>query len=211
MKPNLSTLSPSITNMIRMDHTHVLAVFRRYHADTSTARKQALVDNACLALQVHAQLEEEIFYPALRAAGASTPELDKSVPEHDEVRRQIGALQMMEAADPGFDRAFRELIRTVLHHVADEETTLLPQAEELLSDRLGELGMQMTKRRMQLLKPHTGELVSTTARTFPGLSMIAAAGALTLGALFLNRRSGRPLRPRLSQRMRPQQRPQLRH
>ena len=59
-------LSPSITTMIRMDHSYVMSLFHRYKADTAPGKKRALVTNACLAIQVHAQLEEEIFYPALR-------------------------------------------------------------------------------------------------------------------------------------------------
>ena len=63
----LGKLSPCITTMIRMDHSHVLALARRYHPHTSPEKKRALVTNACLALEIHAQLEEEIFYPALRS------------------------------------------------------------------------------------------------------------------------------------------------
>ena len=61
MNAALQQLSPGITSMIRMDHTHVLAVFHRYRATTPNARKLSLVRNACLALEVHAQLEEELF------------------------------------------------------------------------------------------------------------------------------------------------------
>jgi hypothetical protein len=56
---------PTITAMIRMDHTHVMATFHRYHAETSWWRKRSIVELACTALEIHAQLEEEIFYPAL--------------------------------------------------------------------------------------------------------------------------------------------------
>ena len=49
---------------------------------------------------------------------------------------------------------FMQLMRIVLHHVADEETVLLPAAETLLKDELGELGASMAKRKMQLLRPH---------------------------------------------------------
>jgi hemerythrin superfamily protein len=176
----IAHFSPSITNMIRMDHTHVLALLRRYKPDTSPRRKNALVANACLALEVHAQLEEEIFYPALRAAGVRDEVLEKSVPEHDEMRRLIGELRATEGGG-GQDNGFRSLMRVVLHHVADEETILLPHAEEILSDELGELGAQMTKRRLQLLQPHLGEVGITTAQSFPIASALAAVGALALG------------------------------
>ena len=70
----MSQLSPSVTNQIRLDHTHVLTTFHQYEMDASPNTKKALVDNACLALEIHAQLEEEIFYPAMRsfAAGVKT-------------------------------------------------------------------------------------------------------------------------------------------
>lgn len=174
---------PGITSMIRMDHTHVLALFRRFRPRTSLARKRALVTNACLALEVHAQLEEEIFYPALRAAGGSNDVLDKSVSEHEVMRKSIATLRQLAPAGPSYDETFYTLIREVLHHVADEETVLLPLAERLLRDHLGELGMQMTKRRVQLLKPHAGELAVTTAQSFPVLVGAAAVGVVLLGWL----------------------------
>src|SRR5688500_8793411 len=59
MNSLLSRLSPSITNMIRMDHAHVLTTFHQYEADSSPRVKKGLVDNVCVALEIHAQLEEE--------------------------------------------------------------------------------------------------------------------------------------------------------
>jgi hypothetical protein len=174
---------PGITSMIRMDHTHVLALFRRFKPHTSLARKRALVTNACLALEVHAQLEEEIFYPALRAAVGSSDVLDKSVPEHDEMRKSITTLRGLSPTDPSYEATFYTLIREVLHHVADEETVLLPLAERVLRDELGELGMQMTRRRVQLLKPHASEVAVTTAQSFPVLVGVAAVSVMLLGWL----------------------------
>jgi hemerythrin superfamily protein len=183
MRSASDTLSPDITTMIRLDHAHVLALFRRFKPFTSPSRKKALVANACLALQIHAQLEEEIFYPALREAVGPSETLDKSVPEHDEMRSLITTLQSMEPRDVGYDETFRKLMRAVLHHVADEETTLLPQAEELMSHRLAGLGKQMTKRRVELLKPHAAEVAVTTMRSFPVAFATAVAGVTALSWL----------------------------
>src|SRR5690242_907785 len=85
MNQILTKALPSITTMIRMDHTHVLSNFHKYRADLPSAKKRALVDLICTALEIHAQLEEEIFYPAMRAARAEDSVLDKSIPEHDEM------------------------------------------------------------------------------------------------------------------------------
>jgi hemerythrin superfamily protein len=187
VKLNLSNISPSITNMIRMDHTHVLMLFRRFQPTTSLTRKKALVANACLALEIHAQLEEEIFYPALQAVIDGDAVLDKSKPEHDEMRALIAKLRAIEPGGREYDDIFRELMRTVLHHVADEESMLLPQAEEKLHDDLGRLGIEMTKRRMQLLKPHIGEVAATTAKSFPYTTVAAGLGGLALGLLLFTR------------------------
>lgn len=187
MKSLTNTLSPTITNMIRADHTHVLSTFHQYEIDTSPQTKKALVDTACVALEIHAQLEEEIFYPAMRAFAADVPMVEKSIPEHNEMRRLIAQLRRMEPTAPTYDGTFLELMRDVMHHVADEETSLLPDAERLLADRLGELGAQMTKRRLQLAAPRAGEIALSTIRGFPATSIVVAAGALLAGTYFAKR------------------------
>lgn len=185
-------LTPDITTMIRMDHTHVLALFRRYRPTTSLTRKRALVTGACLALEIHATLEEEIFYPEMAKLLGHDEILDKSQSEHDHMRRLIGVLRGADPEDAGYDGTFRELMRAVLHHVADEESVLLPRAEELMGDRLGELGIQMTKRRMELLKPHLGEVALTTAKSFPVATIALASGTLALAWLLLRPSRTRP-------------------
>jgi Hemerythrin HHE cation binding domain len=173
MNQLLSRLSPSVTNMIRMDHTHVMATFHQYEADTRPQTKKALVDTASLALEIHAQLEEEIFYPAMRS---SMPELvDKSVPEHNEMRRVMSNLRSMNPTDADYDVAFMGLMRTIIHHVADEETMLLPEAERVLGERLEELGWAMTRRRMELAGPRAGEIAVNTMRAYPAVVLSAVA------------------------------------
>ena len=170
-------LVPSATKMIRMDHTHVLATFHKYRADAAPKTKQAIANSICIALEVHAQLEEEIFYPALQSIDSQV--VAKSVPEHDDMRRMISALRNMEPGSAGYDDTLMQLMRTVIHHVADEETTLLPEAERGLGpDKLGELGAQMTKRRMELIKPKVGELARNMIRAMPASTMLVGAGAL---------------------------------
>ncbi|MES1265818.1 MAG: hemerythrin domain-containing protein [Variovorax sp.] len=187
MNQLLSRISPSVTNMIRMDHTHVLTTFHQYESDASVRVKKGLVDQVCVALEIHAQLEEEIFYPALRAV-ADTEFVRKSVPEHDEMRRLISQLRKREPTDAGFDETFYQLMNTVMHHVADEETLLLPAAERVLADQLGELGMRMTKRRLQLAAPRTGEIAGSMARSVGGAgAVVAGAGALLACSYLLAR------------------------
>src|SRR4051812_8347901 len=152
----LSQLAPSVTNLIRLDHTHVLTAFHQYEIGSSERQKRGLADNVCLAIEIHAQLEEEIFYPAMRGV-ADTEILRKSTPEHDEMRGLIARLRNMTPADIAFDDAFFALMRHVMHHVADEETMLLPAAERMIPDQLSELGARMTRRRLELAGPRTPE------------------------------------------------------
>jgi hemerythrin HHE cation binding domain-containing protein/uncharacterized protein DUF3618 len=186
-------LAPYITTMIRVDHTHALALFRRIRPWTSANRKRALMTNACLALEVHARLEEEIFYPALRKVMGNNEILAKSVPEHDAMRELIRVLRNKDVEAPDYDEAVHSLMGAVLHHVADEESLLLPQAEALLGDELGELGMRMTRRRIELLRPNLNQVIVTTARSFPVATAAAAASLLAIGWMIL-RPGGRTYR-----------------
>jgi hypothetical protein len=182
-RQGLNAITPDITTMIRMDHTHVLALLRRFKPDISTSRKLAIVRNACLALEIHATLEEEIFYPALREVTGPNPILDKSVPEHDRMRTMIAALREMPYESVVYDDAFRMLMREVLHHVADEETVILPLAEGVIPEQLADLGLQMMRRRAQLLGPQLQDVAVTAARSFPVLSAAAVAGTLYMAWL----------------------------
>jgi hemerythrin superfamily protein len=189
MNTLLGRLSPGITDMIRMDHSHVITTFHQYDANASARVKRGLVDSVCVALEIHAQLEEEIFYPALRAV-AETDMLQKSVPEHDEMRRLIGQVRKLKPGDPGYDEAFGQLMNTVMHHVADEETLLLPAAERMLADQLGELGARMTKRRLQLAAPRGSEIAGGMVRSLGTGSIVAGAGALLACSYLLSRPRG---------------------
>jgi hypothetical protein len=186
MNTLMSRISPTVTNMIRMDHTHVLTAFHQYEVGSPPRVKKGLVDQVCVALEIHAQLEEEIFYPALRAV-ADTDVVRKSVPEHDEMRRLISQLRKLEPTDAGFDDTFFQLMNNVMHHVADEETLLLPAAERVLGDQLGELGARMTKRRLQLAAPRTGEIAGSMARSMSAGAVVAGAGALLACSYLLAR------------------------
>lgn len=189
MNELLSRIAPSVTNMIRMDHTHVLTTFHQYHPDTSPRVKKGLADTVCVALEIHAQLEEEIFYPAMRAI-ADTEFMRKSVPEHDEMRRLITQLRNLAPEEASFDENFFQLMNTVMHHVADEETLLLPTAERVLAGRLGELGAEWAKRRLQLTASRGGELAGSVARSMGAGGAVIGAGALLAAGYLLSRPGG---------------------
>jgi hypothetical protein len=184
----LRQLSPSITNMIRYDHAQVLSTFHQYEASSSERLKRGLADNVCVQLEIHSQLEEEVFYPVVRLVLDTDP-MKKSQPEHDEMRTLMARLKQMLVTDPAFDDTFFELMRHVLHHVADEETHVLPAAERLIPQQLSDLGAQMTKRRLELTAARGGELAGSLVRSISVGTVLASANNMLTGAYLLTRQS----------------------
>jgi hemerythrin superfamily protein len=174
---SLTKLSPSITDMIRFDHSHVLVSFHQYTSDKRPRVKRALAETICTALEIHATLEEEIFYPVIRQLNGAEPVIQKSVPEHMQIRRIIAELRRTRASEARHDELLMELMREVIHHVADEETVLLPEAERMLgNDRLSELGAKMTRRRLELLSPKAGKMATNTVLGFSGSTTALVVG-----------------------------------
>jgi len=193
MSKLVNKISPSILSMIRMDHTHVMATFHQYMLSSSPSKKRAIVDNICLAVSMHAKLEEDLFYPEMRKVKHDDHVLDKSVPEHNEMREIMDRLRGADPTSKGYDQAVMALMREIMHHVADEETTLLPEAEKYISkDRLAELGAEWTRRRVHMAKPYAGEIAYNTARTFTKGTVLALAGTALAAGYMFSRSSHKP-------------------
>jgi len=175
----------SATTIIRSDHARVLAQFRKLGPETPGTVREAIMRSVCTALEIHAQIEEELFYPALQDADVRSPALDDSVADHDEMRRLIARVR-----DPALsterDNTFNELMNGVMHHVADEETQLLPAAEVVLGpDVLSTLGAQMKARSVELARPRAAEIARDLAQAAPGKAALLAVGAVLTGAVLL--------------------------
>ena len=189
MNTLMSKMSPSVTKMIRMDHAAVMAMFHKIEPGMSASARGATVRNICSALEMHAQLEEELVYPTLRACGIDGEPLERSVPEHDEMRRLIEQIRASGQDMARQDKLMNQLMRAVMHHVADEETVLLPAAEKMLGEqRLCELGARMTERRLQLARPRMGQMAVDMARASPAKTALMVAGTIAAGALLLGGR-----------------------
>jgi hemerythrin superfamily protein len=183
MSTTLGKIAPSITKLIRHGHTEVTAVFHKYELDMPADQKRALVNMISALLEIHARLEEELFYPALREVDPQNKALQEALPEHNEMKRLIGILREMEPGDADFDLRVNDLMRDVLHHVADEETVMLPAAELALKERLGDLGAEWTRRRVKMMAERAGEITSNAARGMPKSTMLLAGGMLAGGYL----------------------------
>ncbi len=185
MSSLLSAFAPSATTLIRFDHALVLTMFHQYDVRSSPRAKQALVDSICLLLEIHAQLEEEIFYPVMRSIDAQL--VDRNLSEQHEWYGPIARLRAMSAAMPEYDATFLQLLRSVMKHVADEETIMLPDAQRVLdAGELGELGARMARRRFELVAQRGGEVIMNTARGLPAsIITLLTGGALAAAYLAL--------------------------
>jgi hypothetical protein len=146
-----------------------------------------LVETICLALEIHAEIEEGILYPAAR--DAQEPTVENSLSEHAEMRRVITTLRSLDPMDAQFEPTFLGLMALVMHHVADEETRILPAVDRLPRETLRDLSARMSKRRAQLMMQHFGAIASNKVRAAPAFSAIlAGAGLVALVALTRSRK-----------------------
>jgi iron-sulfur cluster repair protein YtfE (RIC family) len=105
----------------------------------------------CDELTVHAQIEEEIFYPALRKAVPDTADvLEEAEAEHNEAKEMIAQLQSMTAADKVMDALVAKLNWAIEHHVKEERDELFPKARAAQGLDLDALGAQLRERQLAL-------------------------------------------------------------
>ena len=116
---------------------------------THDRRKAELVDEICYELTLHSMLEEEIFYPLLRAAIDDDELLDEADIEHAGARELIGQLEIMAPGDDHYDATVTVLGEEVAHHIEKEEGELFDAARSAGID-LDELGAQLAARKDEL-------------------------------------------------------------
>jgi hemerythrin-like domain-containing protein len=139
----------SALELLEEDHREVEAFFEEYQRDPE--QKETLALEICLALQVHAQIEEEIFYPAVRGAIEKAELVDEAIVEHTSAKQLIAEIEAMEAGDKLFDAKVKVLGEQVRHHIQEEEEELFPEVQSSELD-LDTLGHEMAERKRALLK-----------------------------------------------------------
>jgi hemerythrin superfamily protein len=123
--------SGDLTDLIKQDHRRVRELFKQFEKTEDDQEKQKIVDETILELKVHAKLEEELVYPALREASEEEDMMDEADEEHHVVKLLIAELEDMESGDDHFDAKFRVLGEMVEHHVAEEESQMLPNVKKI--------------------------------------------------------------------------------
>ena len=136
--------------LLKHDHREVEEYFEEYEDLEDDAEKAELSAKICQALKVHAQIEEEIFYPAAREATGDEDLLDEAVVEHAGAKRLIEEIESMEVGEDLYDAKIRVLGEQIKHHVKEEEEELFPEAQRSDMD-LKAVGKDLEARKMELL------------------------------------------------------------
>jgi len=142
-------------SLLTADHDKVQELFKQFDEikDVTDARglqeKQRIVAAACAELTVHTQLEEEIFYPAVRRIIDEADLMNEAQVEHDGAKALIEQLSRMTAKNEMFNAKFTVLAEYVKHHINEEQTEMFPKVRLAELD-LAQLGQRMTARRQEL-------------------------------------------------------------
>lgn len=148
--PSARQDGPDAIALLKADHAAVSQLFAGYDKSRASAKKKSLVAEICAALSVHAQIEEEIFYPAFKAALKDKLLVPEATVEHASVKALIAQLDGVEPDGELYDAKVKVLSEYVQHHVKEEQTEMFPKAKASSLD-LADLGTRMAARKAELL------------------------------------------------------------
>lgn len=145
--------------LLKADHKTVEALFRKFEAlgDKAAKQKRKVVDQIVKELSIHAAVEEQLLYPAIRSAVPEHAELAlEAIEEHHVVKWLLEEVRTMAPDHERFAPKMRVLMEAVRHHVKEEEGELFPELRRALSGKqLIELGEQlMLAKRVAPTRPH---------------------------------------------------------
>ena len=147
-------VGPRATDLLRADHQHINRLFHQQEMrDEQDDTRVSLAYQICADLEVHAQLEEELFYPAIKAhVDVTTGEkIDEGVKAHQQMKELIAQLRHMAVDDTAFTTTVQYLRQCVEAHVEEEEQIVMLAAEEQCGEDLQRLGAQIQQRKQDLL------------------------------------------------------------
>jgi hemerythrin superfamily protein len=155
MKPNAShqAKDEDAVALLTADHKKVKRLFSEFKKlvdeEDVGAQKTALVAEVCNDLKIHAEIEEQIFYPAVREAIDDAALMDEALVEHASAKELIAQLEEMGPEDELYDAKVTVLGEQIEHHVKEEEGDMFVKAKKSKLD-LAALGARLAKRKAEL-------------------------------------------------------------
>lgn len=139
--------------LLTSQHREVTAMFKEFEelSDRAKASKKKIADKICANLIMHAAIEEEIFYPAVRGKGKEAEEMvEEAIVEHAAAKDLITQIQEMDPDEELYDAKVKVLGEQIEHHVEEEEKEMFPKVKKMGLD-LAALGQEMAGRRDELM------------------------------------------------------------
>jgi len=136
-------------SLLKADHQRVRALCRQFEKLGDDQDRIQLIEQACMELRVHTQVEEELFYPTARGLIEAEELLDEAAVEHEVAKQLIEKLETGDLDDDQRNATFKVLGEYVNHHIEEEETELFKQLRKADID-LQSLGGEMQARKEQL-------------------------------------------------------------
>ncbi|WNG30129.1 hemerythrin domain-containing protein [Cystobacter fuscus] len=128
-------------SLLKQDHATLRKLFKRHEAlkhGGDVSKKQEISRRIILELSIHAAIEEQVFYPSVKAHDPRWIErIDEALEEHRVAKWELAAIQRMSPEDPRFDARFTVLVQNVLHHIEEEENGLFARIHQTFTQ--GEL------------------------------------------------------------------------
>jgi hemerythrin superfamily protein len=179
--------------LLKQDHQNVDALFTRFEelaAGDGTKAKADVVQKIVTQLSVHAGIEEQVFYPAVREAlPDSTPTVFEALEEHHAAKLLLSEIEKTPPTAERFDAKVKVLIENVRHHVQEEEDELFPQVREAMTvQQLEELGEALqTAKETAPTRPHPFQPDQPPANILLGLPVAMLDRAFTTGKEFVSK------------------------
>ena len=145
--------SQEATALLKADHQLVSKLFEEYEGTRSDTKKAEIVSRICTELTVHAQIEEEIFYPAVKEALNDGELVPEATVEHATLKELIAQIEGIEPDGEMFDAKVKVLSEYVKHHVKEEQNEMFPKAVATRLD-MSALGAELSGRKAELMAQH---------------------------------------------------------
>jgi hemerythrin superfamily protein len=135
-------------DLLKKQHKEVKALFKKIEKTENGRQRRQLMDQVVTALEGHAAIEEEMFYPAVRELDTKKAEemVDEAYEEHHVVKLVLRELPEVDPDDERFEAKMTVLSELVEHHADEEEKEMFKTAKKLGKEQLDELGMRMEER-----------------------------------------------------------------
>ena len=150
---DVATEARKATDLLRSDHEKVRGLFGEFRkAEDDASEKKRLHEEIDREVSIHATIEEEIFYPAVREVESKKAEdaVDEALEEHHVVKLVLAELPSVDPSDDRFEAKMTVLSELIEHHVEEEETEMFKLADKLGKAALADLGQQMAGRAEEL-------------------------------------------------------------